>query len=442
MEISVRKSGILILFVAALALSACTAAPTLAPTQLPTLAIPTATLPMTLVPTLAATPTATIEPTATIIPSGPATCQVTAVVPTPDPTAQALFPAVSAADWTTGPATAGITVIEYGDYQDASSAQLYSVLQQLMKKYPDDVRLVFRHFPLSEQYDKDVLAAQAAEAAGAQGKFWQFSNDLYTSQSDWTGLSGDDFTAWAYEKAAELGMNADQFKTDMLSDATVNKVAAARSQAVSLIQAGTLSTDPFLFFNEFPISSPYNLDILSEYVEYFKLSARAFTACPPMTVDPGKQYTATLHTEKGDIVIQLYADKAPWAVNSFVYLADQGWYNGSGFTRVIPGFMAQAGDPSDSGLGNPGYTFSDELTPDLRFDKPGVVGMANSGPNTNGSQFFITYAAVPSLDGKYTVFGQVTSGMNVLTTLRPRNPDSDSLLFTPDPILSITIEVK
>lgn len=439
------KAGNFILIIAALALSACTALPTTAvSTPLPTqnLVLATATQGVTPVPTIPPTPTTTLEPTVTIVPSGPATCQVTAAIPTPNPTAAAQFPSVTDSDWSTGPANALITIIEYGDYQDTSSAQLYSALQQLLQKYPQDVRLVFRHFPLSEQYDKDVLSAQAAEAAGAQGKFWEFSNALYTNQKDWTGKLTDDFTTWAVAQATSLGLNADQFKTDMLSQDTVNKVAAARSQAVSLIQAGTLTTDPFLFFNEFSISSPYNLDILTEYVEYFKLSARAFTACPPMGIDSSKTYTATLHTEKGDIVIQLYADKAPWAVNSFVYLANQGWYNGSGFFRVIPGYLAQAGDPSNSGLGNPGYTFSDELTPDLRFDKPGVVGMANSGPNTNGSQFFITYAAEPSLDGSYTVFGQVTSGLDVLTMLRPRDPDSDSLLFTPDPILTITIEVK
>jgi cyclophilin family peptidyl-prolyl cis-trans isomerase len=305
------------------------------------------------------------------------------------------------------------------------------------------VRLTFREFPLDEQYSLDSLAAQAAEAAGKQDKFWQFANVLYTKQSDWTSLSTDDFTSWAYEQAAELGLSADKFKTDMLADATVTQVKTARAQAVTLIQGGTLTSDPFLFFNGAAVYPPYSLDSLSSMMDYLKLPAKAFNTCPPMTVDPSKQYTATIHTEKGDIVIQLYADKAPWAVNSFMFLAEQGWYNNSGFYRVIPGFMAQAGDPSNSGMGNPGYAFSDEFTPDLRFDKAGVVGMANDGePNTNGSQFFITYAAVPSLDGKYTVFGQVTSGMDVMTTLRPRNPDTDAILLTPDPIVSITIEVK
>lgn len=439
------KKAIILLIITAVLLAGCNTYPTLPPegtkatsTLLPATAVPTDTP----LPTATVIPTSTLQPTVAITPSGPASCQVVPVVPTIDPTAAAMFPSVNKDDWSKGSDTAAITIIEYGDFQDKSSAQLYSVLMQLLQNFPNDVRLIFRHFPLSEQYDKDTLAAQAAEAAGKQGKFWQFANALYTMQSDWTGKTADDFIAWAYEKASELGLNGDQFKTDMLSDSVVNQVANARAQAVTLIQAGALTTDPFLFFNDFPINPPYNLDTLTNLVNYFKLPAKAYTSCPPMTVDPSKQYTATIHTQKGDIVIQLYADKAPWAVNSFIFLAEQGWYNGSGFYRVIPGFIAQAGDPSNSGRGNPGYSFSDELTPDLRFDKPGVVGMANSGPNTNGSQFFITYAATPSLDGKYTVFGQVVSGMEVVKSLRPRNPDTDAILLTPDPITSITIEVK
>ena len=110
-----------------------------------------------------------------------------------------------------------------------------------------------------------------------------------------------------------------------------------------------------------------------------------------------KQYIATIHTEKGDIVIQLFPDKAPLAVNSFVFLARQGWFDGVTFHRVIPGFAAQAGDPSGTGKGNPGYFFNNEIS-DLKFDKPGMVGMANSGPDTNGSQFFITFAPAAHLE--------------------------------------------
>lgn len=437
-----RKSGLLILIAAIFILSACAVQPVPTAVPVPTNLPATATATLPPIPSTTPTDMATPAPTTVILPSGPATCSVISAVPTVDPTAEAYLPTVSKSDWKTGPDSAAITIIEYGDFQDKTSAQLYTILSQLLSKYPEDVSLVFRHFPLTEQLDKDQLAAQAAEAAGEQGKFWEFAKLLYSGQSDWTGKTSDDFTAWADEKAAGLGLNEDQFKATMLADVTIKKVTDSRNESKVLMAAGMVNSDPFLFINGYPIYAPYSLDILSSKIDYFKLSQRAFTACPPMTVDPAKEYTATLHTEKGDIVLDLYADKAPWAVNSFVYLAEQGWYNGSGFYRVIPGFLVQAGDPSNSGLGNPGYTFTDELTPELRFDKPGVVGMANDGPDSNGSQFFITYAAAPSLDGKYTVFGQVTSGMDVLSTLRPRNPASDAILLTPDPIVSISIEVK
>ncbi len=143
---------------------------------------------------------------------------------------------------------------------------------------------------------------------------------------------------------------------------------------------------------------------------------------PPMSIDPGKAYEATLKTDKGDIVLQLYADKAPKTVNNFVFLAKQGFYDGVTFHRVISDFMAQGGDPTGSGKGGPGYRFEDEFHPDLRHDSPGVLSMANAGPNTNGSQFFITYAATPWLDGKHAVFGKVISGMDVLKSIPPRDP--------------------
>lgn len=438
-----HKTGIFSLLITAFLLSSCALHAIAVPTETATpTALVTATSTVTPIPSITPTATNTLEPTVAFTASDPATCKVVAAVPTPDPTAQAILPPVTSDEFIDGPDTASITIIEYGDFQDTTSAALFTVLQKLADNYPDDVRLIFRNFPLTETYDKDDISAQAAAAAGLQGKFWQYAKILYTSQSDWTSLNSDDFTAWAYEKAAELGLDADKFKSDMLSDGIVNYVQLSRANSVRLIQAGTLTTDPFIFMNTAAIKPPYSLDILTNLVEYFKLSTKAYTSCPDMTIDPTKQYSATITTEKGDIKIDLYADKAPWAVNSFVYLVNQGWYKNAAFYRVIPGFVAQTGDPSNSGMGNPGYSFTNEVTPDLRFDKAGVVAMANDGAGNNGSQFFITYAAVPSLDGKYTIFGQVTEGMDVLTTLRPRNPDSDALLLTPDPIVSITIEVK
>jgi cyclophilin family peptidyl-prolyl cis-trans isomerase len=143
---------------------------------------------------------------------------------------------------------------------------------------------------------------------------------------------------------------------------------------------------------------------------------------PEMTIDPAKTYSAVLHTEKGDITIQFYADKVPNTVNNFVFLARQGFYDGTIFHRVIADFMAQGGDPTGTGRGGPGYQFKDEFNPKLRHSQPGVMSMANAGPNTNGSQFFITYAATLWLDNKHSVFGQVVQGMDVLLAIPPRDP--------------------
>jgi peptidyl-prolyl cis-trans isomerase B (cyclophilin B) len=131
-------------------------------------------------------------------------------------------------------------------------------------------------------------------------------------------------------------------------------------------------------------------------------------------IDPAKKYTATMETNRGTMVLQLYAAQTPRTVNNFVCLAEDGYYDGVTFHRVIPDFMIQGGDPTGTGRGGPGYTFKDEFDPKLKHDGPGVLSMANAGPNTNGSQFFITHVATPWLDGKHSVFGRVISGQDVV----------------------------
>jgi cyclophilin family peptidyl-prolyl cis-trans isomerase len=160
---------------------------------------------------------------------------------------------------------------------------------------------------------------------------------------------------------------------------------------------------------------------------------------PAMTLDLSKSYQALVHTEKGDIRIELYDDQAPKTVNNFVFLAREGFYDGVTFHRVIPGFMAQTGDPTGTGSGGPGYQFEDEFNPALRHDGEGVVSMANAGANTNGSQFFITYAATPYLDDVHSVFGRVVEGMDVVRALTPRDPSENPNAPPGDKILSIEI---
>jgi len=143
-----------------------------------------------------------------------------------------------------------------------------------------------------------------------------------------------------------------------------------------------------------------------------------YSSPPAMQIDPTKSYTATIQTNRGDIVIDLYADKAPNTVNNFVALARDGYYDGVSFHRVIADFMIQGGDPTGSGRGGPGYQFNDEFHPELVHDVPGVLSMANAGPNTNGSQFFITHVATNWLDNKHSVFGKVRSGQDVVDAIQ------------------------
>jgi cyclophilin family peptidyl-prolyl cis-trans isomerase len=143
---------------------------------------------------------------------------------------------------------------------------------------------------------------------------------------------------------------------------------------------------------------------------------------PEMEIDLKKQYQATFHTDKGDIVVALHTNKVPRTVNNFVFLARQGFYDGTVFHRVIPDFMVQGGDPTGTGMGGPGYQFKDEFFPSLKHDKPGILSMANSGPNSNGSQFFLTHVPTPWLDNKHSVFGHITSGMDVLLSIPERDP--------------------
>ncbi len=150
--------------------------------------------------------------------------------------------------------------------------------------------------------------------------------------------------------------------------------------------------------------------------------SKQWNAPPEMQIDPKKKYKAHMETDKGTMVIELFANKAPKTVNNFVFLAREGYYEDVKFHRVISNFMVQGGDPTGTGSGGPGYKFEDEFHPTLRHDKQGILSMANAGPRTNGSQFFITHVATPHLDNKHSVFGQVVEGLDVLMSIPPRDP--------------------
>jgi cyclophilin family peptidyl-prolyl cis-trans isomerase len=310
-------------------------------------------------------------------------------------------------------------------------------LAQLHETYPQDVRVVFRHFPLNI-HDKSIPAAEAAEAAGMQGKFFEMEKDLFENQAAWVNLTVEQFDTWLKGIAKVVGLDEAKFEADRKSDAVKQKVEAAIKEGERIGIPGT----PFMVINGRAYQGPRDFANLESIVKLTRLEDKMFTACPTLTIDKSKTYTATLKTAKGDIVIELFPDKAPFTVNSFVFLARKGWYDNMIFHRVLPGFVAQTGDPSGSGYGGPGYAFSNEIRTDLRYDKPGVVGMANAGPDSNGSQFFIVFSAQPALDGRYTIFGQVTQGLDVLAKLTPRDPSSGQKLPDGDLIQSVAIEEK
>ncbi len=143
---------------------------------------------------------------------------------------------------------------------------------------------------------------------------------------------------------------------------------------------------------------------------------------PALQIDPEATYEAAIETERGTIALELYPQHAPQTVNNFVFLAEEGFYDGVPFHRIIDGFMSQGGDPTGTGRGGPGYTFADELEGNPLRHERGTLSMANAGPDTNGSQFFITHAPQPHLDGKHTVFGAVTSGQDVVEALQTGDP--------------------
>ncbi len=388
------------------------------------------------------TATATASETPTLAPasatptiSPEAGC--TAINAEPTPTAVLTsFPGVSAADYTRGPANAPVTMIEYCDFQEPICLSMAAVASNLVYQHPNDLLFVFR--PISSVADKSQLALQAVLAADEQGHFWEMYDVLFQKNEEWSKLSADDFNAWLKTQAPGIGLDGTRFEAALNAPETA---ARAKSLTDAATRAG-LQRGPLVLINGKP-QPLFGLDYvtLDSTISLIALGPRQFKSCPAFSIDTSKQYLAAIHTEKGDIVIQLYADKAPLAVNSFVFLAKNGWFDGVTFHRVLPGFVAQAGDPSGTGRGGPGYVFKNEIS-DLKFDKPGMVGMANSGPDTNGSQFFITYAPKPNLNGLYTIFGQVIKGMDVVESLTPRDPSQPGILAPGDKIISVTIEEK
>jgi cyclophilin family peptidyl-prolyl cis-trans isomerase/protein-disulfide isomerase len=428
-----KRFAYILILVAMLGLAACSG--NAEPTATATVPAPTATAVIT---------APTVDPNAPHPTLGalgsPTECTIVGLLP--DPVAG--LPEVNETDHLIGNPNAKVTIIEYSDFQCPGCAAIAPVLPQLVERYPNDIRVIYRHFPLSI-HPLAPMAARASEAAGLQGKFWEMNEALFTNQGTWAAMDEAGAKQWMLDQAAALGLDTTQFAADLDSEAVTARVNKDLQDSLTLQLGGT----PTVYINGLPYNFQYipSVDEFSAVIEQVKgvltLDSRIYKSCPTVVIDPAKSYTATLKTTKGDIVINLFADKAPLAVNSFVFLAREGWFDNAPFHRVLQGFVAQAGDPSGTGMGGPGYEFANEVWAGLSYDKAGVLGMANAGADTNGSQFFITLAPATDLDGGYTIFGQVTEeSMAVVNSLTVRDPSAAGALPDPDLILSVTIAEK
>lgn len=346
------------------------------------------------------------------------------------------YPGVRQTDLVFGPDSAPVTLVEYTNFLCGHCAALDITLSDLRSAYPADLRIVMRHYPFRGQ-DTVVLAAQAVEAAARQDieKAYLLKSYLFRSPGEWKDLPLNQLQSWLGEQAETLELDRARFLDDLNSEAVQQKVLDDQAEARSLNIPGT----PFVIINGKAYAGPRDYASLETIINLNKLEELQFSECPAPQIKAGRSYTATFHTSKGDVLVELYPDQAPAAVNNFVFLARGGWYNETIFHRVIPGVIAQGGDPSGTGYGNPGYAFADEIGT-LTFDQPGMLAMANSGPNTNGSQFFINTSPQPDFNGKYPIFGRVVQGLDVVKSLAPRDPSAGAPLSDADRILSITIE--
>jgi cyclophilin family peptidyl-prolyl cis-trans isomerase/protein-disulfide isomerase len=432
------------------------AAATTAATSSPAAAaVTTATIELT----QSATEEATSEPTLTPVPTlpistAPAACKAVESVisaKVPDEYKTTIPVADEKNDWIMGSKKPVMTLIEYSDFQCPYCQLMSASVNTFMKAHGDEVQLVYRDFPLSI-HDKSLIAAQAAEAAGLQGKFWEMHDYLFDSSNwkNWTAMEKDAFETWLKGTAAPAisGLDTTKFATDLTSKEIVAKVNAQLASVEKLAeeQKNNLGGTPTFYLDYGGSVQAINPSpvLFENIINLIKQNDKLYKECPPQTIDTKKQYTATIKTEKGDIVIKLFPDKAPTTVNSFVFLAKKGYYNGVTFFRVVSDFVAQTGDASNSGMGNAGYEFDTEIAEGLNYDKEGMVGMARLSTTTfsNGSQFFITMAPVSSLNRLYTIFGEVTSGMDVVKKLTPRDVSRDTSPADGDKIISVTIEEK
>ncbi len=311
----------------------------------------------------------------------------------------------------------------------------------------------------------EAAAGCAGEAEGAERE--AYNNEAVAALTQGLVLDPDNARAWVragqlYQRIERHAEAVDAYEQALLADSNQVELPAWNVkylQAQAYRDMGELAQAQALAEEVLQISPPEFQGEIQLFIQQLQpesvessalemerplanipLSERHnyFTEYPDFVIDQSKNYEAIIQTEKGEIRLRLFPQESPLAVNSFVFLAQQGYYDGTTFHRVLDGSLAQGGDPTGTGGGEPGYRFTDEVENGLAFDRPGLLAMANAGANTNGGQFFITYAPLPTLNGRHTIFGELIEGEDVLQSLTPRNPE-EAPDFEGDQILRIDI---
>ncbi len=371
--------------------------------------------------------------------------------PLPDLPTTGLPITLTGSDWSMGAGAedASLTIVEYSDFQCPACAGATPAIEAVLETTPG-IRLIFRHLPLESLHDKAYLAAEAAEAAGAQGKFWEMHKLLFDhaiegyiamqneqTTTEWVALSLEEAPAEFAKFAQEIGLDVARFTSDLEKGTYREKVDA------DFNEFGTLGLDFATPTFIIGINGVYFKPDISSYDElvYFLAVAKMkqgeftfFDAPPEVTVTEAQTYQATLKTTQGNIVLELSGALAPTHVNSFVFLAQQQWYDGSDFFYVRDNFVALTGDPSNTTYGYPGYYCDGEKQ--SVFGETGTVGVLPNG------QFFITLGAdAAELAGQFTQIGRVVEGLDVLDKLAramPRDPTAPK----PDVLQSVQIVKK
>ena len=345
---------------------------------------------------------------------------------------------ISDHDWRLGVDSAPVTLLIYCDFQSPYCVDLAEVILELHANYHEDLRFIYRQYPLLTVHDKASIAGQAAESAGRQDHFWDMYSLLNQGFGEWKDLDPENFIEWLLAAAQTLDFDYQQFEEDLRSGRFEEEMLDAFVRAYSAGINGT----PFIFLNDdcFRLN-PTRLN-LEAAIRHEFLSERMYESPPEMDIDLSAAYIVHMQLNIGEIVLQLFPKSAPITVNSLVFLAEGGWFNGSAFHRVVPGILAQTGDPTGTGLGGPGYYLPDEIDPDLNFNESGMVALTSTGPNTSGSQFFITLSPIPEFNETRTIFARVVRGLDLLHTLEARDSLEDLLTPPQAYIETIRIEVK